>query len=73
MRGTAAQILKAIQLFIRDDSFTRGQPSISVTGRRRILSHNGRRLSFLARTVHMISYSCHVTPCTCSAEDIPYV
>ena len=39
MQETAVQILKAIRVFlIRDDSFTRGQTPISVTGHWRILS-----------------------------------
>ena len=39
-RGTAVQILKAIRFFLfRDNSFTRGQPPISVIGHWRILSY----------------------------------
>ena len=39
-RGTAVRILKAIRFFlIRDGSFRRGQPPISVTGHWRFLSY----------------------------------
>ena len=38
-QGTAVQMLHGIRFLFRDDSFTRGQPPISVTGHWRILSY----------------------------------